>query len=133
MFRPLLVILLLASTLSVSAQAGTSTTQQAPSGDLDPVAFKAEIDRGGARLIDVRTPREFAAGHIAGSENIVWTAPDYEAAFARLDPATPVLLYCLAGGRSEQAKEYLEGKGFRVKHLADGFAAWKKAGLPVEP
>jgi rhodanese-related sulfurtransferase len=110
---------------------GPQVTEQA-SGDLDPLAFKAEIDRGGARLIDVRTPREYAAGHIPGSENIDWTSPDFEAAFARLDPATPVLLYCLVGGRSEQAKEYLAGKGFRVKHLAEGYSAWKKAGLPVE-
>ncbi len=105
---------------------------QVVTSDLDAATFKTEIEKGKAVLVDVRTPAEYASGHIAGSVNIDWTASDYEARFATLDPKKPVLLYCHSGGRSEQAKEYLEEKGFAVKHLTTGFMGWKKAGYAVE-
>ncbi|MCB0765424.1 MAG: rhodanese-like domain-containing protein [Flavobacteriales bacterium] len=99
--------------------------------DLDPKEFQQAIEEGDAMLIDVRTDREYASGHIPGSVNIDWTAPDYETKFGALDKERPVLLYCHGGGRSDQAKEYLEANGFDVKHLAEGFVAWKGAGLPT--
>ena len=83
-------------------------------------------------LIDVRTPREYAAGHIPGSVNIDWTAPDHEAKFTGLDPDRPLLLYCAVGGRSDQARVFLEEKGFRAQHLDGGIDAWKEAGFEVE-
>ncbi len=112
--------------------AGCARAQDAQrSADMDAPAFKTEIGKGTALLLDVRTPAEYASGHIAGSTNIDWTAGDYEARFAKLDPKTPVLVYCHSGGRSEQAQEYLVEKGFTVTNLTGGFAAWKKAGYPV--
>ena len=104
---------------------GTSTDLEAP-------AFKTEIEKGKALLIDVRTPAEYASGHIAGSTNIDWTAADYETRFAKLDPKTPVLVYCHSGGRSEQAQEFLVEKGFVAMNLTGGFVGWKKAGYAVE-
>jgi rhodanese-related sulfurtransferase len=41
-------------------------------------------------------------------------------------------LYCAIGGRSDQAREYLQAKGYKAHDLEDGIAAWKEAGLPVE-
>lgn len=96
--------------------------------ELDVAAFKAALAQGKARLVDVRTPAEYAAGHLQGSINIDWTAEDYEAGFAQLDTKMPVLLYCHSGGRSEQALEYLLAKGYRAQHLIGGYSAWKKAG-----
>lgn len=100
--------------------------------DLTPAAFKAAIDKGDSRLIDVRTPGEYGSGHIAGSVNIDWTASDYEKAFAQLDPKVPVLLYCRSGGRSGQAMEYLQEKGFTVQHMEGGIQDWLQAGYPVQ-
>jgi rhodanese-related sulfurtransferase len=134
MDRMLFLICALFGSMTIgTAQNNGSAPQQGATSptELDAMAFKDRIDRGGARLIDVRTPAEFATGHIAGAVNMDWTARDYEALFATLDPKQPVLLYCAAGGRSEQALEYLRGKGFRAAHLIDGIAAWNKAGLPV--
>ncbi|HRD51300.1 MAG TPA: rhodanese-like domain-containing protein [Flavobacteriales bacterium] len=117
---------------NVQAQAGG----QAPSGaqavqrDLSPERFNQAISTGDFQLIDVRTPKEFSAGHIAGAVNIDWTAADYETTFARIDAAKPLLLYCHGGGRSEQALEYLLDEGYRVQHLDGGIVAWRKAGLP---
>ncbi len=127
-------ILMLASQVPVIGQ-----VQQAPAvgmavnhpAALGPSAFKAEVESGRYQLVDVRTPAEYAAGHLAGSTLIDWTAPDYEQAFARLDAKRPVLLYCHSGGRSEQALEHLAQRGYQVQHLEGGIVAWRKAGLPV--
>lgn len=99
--------------------------------ELTPAQFQEAIAKGDAVLVDVRTPTEYASGHLEGSVNVDWTAKDYETTFAKLDPKKPVLLYCHGGGRSEQALEYLEGKGYKARHLGGGITAWKKAGLPT--
>ncbi len=101
-----------------------------PSTELSVDAFKSAVAAGKARLVDVRTPAEYAAGHLQGSINIDWTADDYEAGFAKLDKNMPVLLYCHSGGRSEQALEYLLEHGYQAQHMVGGFSAWKKAGYP---
>lgn len=99
--------------------------------DLEALEFQAQIGQDNAVLLDVRTPAEYASGHLAGSVNMDWSAADYEAKFAGLDTARTVLVYCAMGGRSDQAKEYLVGKGYHVIQLVDGISGWKKAGLPV--
>ncbi len=110
----------------------TSAQKASTQPELGPDEFKAAIDSPGVQLIDVRTPNEYAAGHIPGSINIDWTAPDYETTFVKLDADRPVLLYCAMGGRSEQALEYLTSKGYKVQHLEGGFNAWKEGGGAVE-
>lgn len=104
---------------------------QQPITDLPAAAFAERIKLGDAQLVDVRTAREYRAGHLAGARNLDWTAPDYETLFATLESDKPVLVYCAMGGRSEQAKEYLVGRGFTVLQLTDGIKAWEQAGLPV--
>ncbi len=110
---------------------GASGTQDPAKTDLEAAEFKARMAAGNGKLVDVRTPAEFKSGHIEGAVNIDWSASDYETSFAKLDPKEPVLVYCAMGGRSDQAKEYLVGKGFTVIQLVDGISGWKKAGLPV--
>ncbi len=123
----------LKSSITILALAcSTAVSAQTDGRELAPEAFQSAIAEGKAVLVDVRTPAEYASGHIAGSVNIDWSAKDYEAGFSQLDPNKPVLLYCLGGGRSEQAMEYLEGKGYSAAHLQGGISAWKKAGLPTE-
>lgn len=99
--------------------------------ELDVPEFKAAMEDPGVQLIDVRTSREFSTGHIPGSINVDWTAPDFETTFTRLDRERPVLLYCAMGGRSDQAREFLEGKGYNAQHLEGGIGAWKEAGMPI--
>ena len=94
--------------------------------------FKEAMKAPDVLLIDVRTPQEYKSGHIAGSINVDWTAPNYEEQFAKLDSSKHLLLYCGIGGRSDQAREYLQDRGYRVQDLEDGIKAWKEAGMPVE-
>ncbi len=99
---------------------------------VDVTTLRAELDRGGVQLVDVRTPHEWSTGHIEDAKHIDWFSDDFKAEVAKLDKDQPVRLYCAAGGRSEEARELLLGMGFTdVKDLDGGMTAWKKAGAPV--
>lgn len=82
-----------------------------------------ELVKGGARLVDVRTRAEFAAGHIEGAVNI----PVGELG-ARLgevgDREKPVVVYCASGMRSSSAAGALRGAGFLRVHDLGAMARW---------
>lgn len=83
-------------------------------------------------VIDVRTPREFASGHIAGATNINYLSGDFSDKLAQLDRSKTYLLHCAVGGRSTNALPKLARLGFtNVIHLDGGFKAWQAAGNPV--
>lgn len=83
-------------------------------------------------VLDVRTPKEFAAGHIAGATNINFLAADFAKAVAGLDTNQAYLVHCAVGGRSAQALPKLEKLQLQsIYHLDGGIKAWEKAGLPV--
>ena len=68
------------------------------------------LKAAGAQMIDVRTPAEFARGHVAGSLNI-----PLDELPARLDEVAagrPILVCCASGARSGQAKQFLERAGY---------------------
>ena len=65
----------------------------------------------GARLVDVRTPGEFQAGHLEGAINLPLS--DLPAQLRQLgDRRQPLVVYCRSGGRSGQARRVLEAAGF---------------------
>ena len=84
-------------------------------------------------VLDVRTEKEFKAGHIPGATNIDVLAPDFAAKTAKLDKSKTYLVHCAAGGRSARAGAKLTEAGFtNLFDLAPGFKGWEKAGKPVE-
>ena len=84
-------------------------------------------------VLDVRTKKEFAAGHIPGAKNLDVTSPDFEKELAQLDKAKVYLVHCAAGGRSARACEKMQQAGFKsLVDLPAGFRGWEKAGKPVE-
>ena len=90
-----------------------------------------------AYLIDVRTVREtiLAGGTIRSTRNIIiprgWL--EYRIADAVPDKDAPIVVYCGTNRRSPLAAETLQRMGYtNVKNYAEGFFAWKKAGLPLE-
>lgn len=100
---------------------------------VDAAAFLARMKEPGAQVVDVRTPEEFAKGHIAGAVNIDWLESGFLDRAKTLDTSKPVLLYCAAGGRSEDARVAMKDAGFtQVVDLKDGFNGWKRQALPVE-
>lgn len=78
----------------------------------DPVRTEAhQIVEAGARLVDVRTPEEFDAGHIDGAVNIpVQDLPARMDELGRKDE--PIVVYCRSGARSGSAKRTLEAAGY---------------------
>lgn len=101
--------------------------------NLSVEAFRNKVATDGTvQLVDVRTPEEYAEGHLAGAFNIDWKAEGFlEAASATLDTARPVLVYCRSGRRSAEAASALQKAGFQVANLLGGINAWKEAGEPV--
>lgn len=63
-------------------------------------------------VIDVRTPAEFATGHLDGAVNVDWEGSDFAGGVATLDHAGNYVLYCRSGNRAGQAKTAMEGMGF---------------------
>ena len=101
--------------------------------DLDVDGFAAAADQKGAVALDVRTPEEYAAGHLAGAVNINWFADGFlaqvEAAFPK---ETPLAVYCRSGRRSAAAAERLTKAGYTcVCNLLGGYLAWTEAGKAV--
>ena len=92
------------------------------------VATAREMWRAGDTVIDVRTPEEYARGHIAGAVNVpIDTLPG---AIRRLGTG-PVVTACTYGGRARRAAELLALAGRTAFAITGGTAAWRAAGLPV--
>ena len=83
-------------------------------------------------VIDVRTPEEYAGGHIEGAVNVDFNAPNFKEELAKLDRDQTYLMHCRSGGRSGQAKPTFEELGFKaIYHLDGGMIAWEEEGLPT--
>jgi len=84
-------------------------------------------------VLDVRTEKEFAAGHIPGAKNLDINSADFDEKLAKLDKSKTYLVHCAAGGRSARAGDKMKRLGFpSVTDLPSGFRGWEKAGKPVE-
>ena len=83
-------------------------------------------------VIDVRTPQEFAAGHLAGAQNVDVEAADFASKISSLDKGAPYLVYCHSGRRSAMAAAQMAAAGFR--DIVDGgaMADWVGAGAPTQ-
>lgn len=91
---------------------------------IDPlVAY--EMQRAGDLIIDVRTPDEYAGGHIAGALNVpIGMLP-------RGLPDGPIIATCSMGGRGGRAADLLDATGRTAFTIDGGIKAWRAAGLPI--
>lgn len=101
---------------------------------LDPAAFDSKIkSTAGAVVLDVRTPGEFAEGHLTGAINVDYNDAAFQNNVASLDKSKPYFVYCLSGGRSGEAAAYMRSKGFKeVYELSGGILSWKKNDMPLD-
>lgn len=98
-----------------------------PADDFETVIADTEV-----QLVDVRTPEEYAEGHLAGAVNLDVKAPSFkQSALDKLDKSRPVAVYCRGGKRSARAAGMLAAQGFQVTNLEGGVQAWKEAGKPL--
>ena len=81
-------------------------------------------------IVDVRTPQEYAQGHLNGAINIPLS--DLPLRISGLDPNRTILVYCQTGVRSAEASSFLVSSGFtRVYNLEGGITAWINSGYPT--
>ncbi|NJN41250.1 MAG: rhodanese-like domain-containing protein [Flammeovirgaceae bacterium] len=101
--------------------------------EIDSETFlKFRQDKKELLLVDVRTPEEFKSGRISGSSNVDVKQSDFESQIQKLDKNKPVVVYCLAGTRSDRAMQIMKKNGFKeVYNLKGGIETWKKEGRPV--
>ena len=108
--------------------------QQDSSRKLDPGAFEKGISKPGIQVLDVRTAGEFKSGHIKNALQADWTdKQQFNDRIQYVDKNKPVYIYCLAGGRSAAAAEWMRQNGFKnVMELVGGINAWKRENKPLE-
>lgn len=90
------------------------------------------MNRAKTIVVDVRTPEEFATGHLRDAKNI--PLADFPTRIGELDKskAKSVVLVCQSGPRADKAVKLLQNAGFDdVVSLDGGLVAWKAAGLPT--
>lgn len=94
--------------------------------------FANVVATPGVQIIDVRSPEEFAEGHIEGALNYNVEGPDFASQIAGLDPAGTYAVYCRSGNRSVVAVDYMSSQGINgIFELESGIIGWQEAGLPV--
>ncbi|MEP3891113.1 MAG: rhodanese-like domain-containing protein [Hellea sp.] len=83
-------------------------------------------------VLDIRTPKEVAKGHIEGAVFADFYADDFAERLTRLDKETHYVVHCGSGGRSTKALSTLEELGFiNITHMDGGLRDWNKANLPL--
>lgn len=110
----------------------TASAQQKKAELVPPAKFAQKMTAEKGQVIDVRTPKEYKAGHIKNAVNMHVYDKDFEQRLDKLDKNKPVYVYCKAGGRSAEAVEIMQKKGFKkITELDGGMDAWTEAGSPV--
>lgn len=83
-------------------------------------------------ILDVRTPQEFAEGHLDGAVLVDFYDADFADQLAELDPDVPYVVYCRSGNRSGQTLPLMQQLGFgSALDIGGGILAWADAGLPI--
>ncbi len=95
--------------------------------------FIAKIGESGVVIVDVRTPEEFAAGHLQGAVNLDVSAATFDSQIAALDKNVAYAVYCRSGNRSTIAVGKMSDAGFTnlFNFNEGGFAELAAAGAPT--
>jgi rhodanese-related sulfurtransferase len=100
--------------------------------DLGVSEFSTKVAEAGVITLDVRTPIEFAEGHIDGARLIDFQSGNFENEIAALDKNATYAVYCRSGNRSGQAVKVMQDAGFtNVFNMNGGVIDWANAGLPL--
>lgn len=76
-------------------------------------------------VLDVRTPGEYAGGHIEGAMLIDYNSPDFDKKISELDKDTEYVVYCHSGNRSGKAVKKMKDAGFTNTHnMLGGWSSW---------
>ena len=121
------------SSAGTTAAAAVTDAVSAGAVKVAPDDGAALIESMGAELtvIDVRTPGEFAAGHLEGAVNLDVEGGQFSALIADLPTDGAYIVYCQSGRRSALAAQAMVDAGFTQVYDLGGIADWQAAGLPI--
>ena len=133
--RLLIVAAMLMNGAALAADPAPVATQAtaAPAPLITQPQLLARLEQNDIVVVDVRSPAEFAAGHVPGARNI--PHDQLAARIAELADVRDkdVALYCRSGRRTLLAEETLRGAGFtKLLHLQGDYLAWEAEQRPVE-
>jgi rhodanese-related sulfurtransferase len=100
--------------------------------EIPEIGVEALADRldGGAVVIDVRTPEEYAEAHVPGA--VLLPLNELPERVEHLPEADELLVICRSGQRSRSACEFLINSGRAAVNVAGGTLAWIDSGRPVD-
>ena len=99
---------------------------------VDAAAFQAQVETPGVTVVDVRTPEEFAAGHIVGAINIDIEGDSFYDGIDALDKTKTYAVYCRTDRRSGIAATEMADAGFTsIYNLDGGIVDWANAGYEL--
>ncbi len=100
---------------------------------LKPQEFIAQAQAdSSAVLLDVRTPQEYAEGHLEGARLLDYLNTEaFDEGVKQLDKQHTYYIYCRSGRRSNGAAQKMKKQGFRVFDMQGGIKNWLQQGLPV--
>lgn len=91
---------------------------------------RRKVQDGTALVLDLRTPAQYAAGHLPGARTV--PLEELKEAKAWLPKNKEIVVYDVASTRSKQAVRELAAEGFNASELNGGVAGWVRKGLPLE-
>jgi rhodanese-related sulfurtransferase len=121
--------------LAVDPAPSTPSPAKAPAAVVQPMSQDALLQHQAQHpdhlfLLDVRTPQEYAEGHIAGAVNVPYD--QLATRLAEVPKDKDVVLYCRSGRRAGIAADVLAANGYtRLSHLEGDMIAWTEKGRPV--
>ncbi|MBZ0291275.1 MAG: rhodanese-like domain-containing protein [Anaerolineae bacterium] len=127
-----IIVVVAGAVLLLNGNNATSVENAAGSNpqDISPAQYQSQFEDVQHFLLDVRTPDEFASGHIANAVNI-----DVQSLSQHLNEVPkdqPVVVYCRSGNRSAAAAQILKDAGYTQIYDMGGVLDWTAAGLPLE-
>ena len=100
---------------------------------MSPSQFEERLANNAGIIIDVRTPEEYADGHLKKvKHNFDVTSGEFEAQFDSLNKDETYYLYCRSGNRSGKAKKLMEENGFTNVYNVGGYQDLVDAGFESE-
>jgi rhodanese-related sulfurtransferase len=120
-----LIAVLLTSVFSLTACSGSGEQVI----NLKVNEFAQKIADPAVVILDVRTPAEFASGHIAGAVNVDFESGSFDQDIQKLENSKTYAVYCRSGNRSGQATSIMAKNGFSsVFNLDGGVIDWTASG-----
>ena len=132
----LIRVLISAVLIAVVASCDSQSTTEIPTNNVDvDIARDLVTQDETVIVLDVRTPEEYAMGHIEGALNINIAEVDFPERVSKLDRDKTYIVHCSANvknGRSAKSLEIMSSFGFdKLLNMEGGIVAWEQSGYPL--